>query len=413
MLLDGRGRQFDVIVVDEHTRLGRFDSMTAGELFNPLRRAGVTIDIVKDGPVDWESLGGRIIDQIKRETASEEQDTKSRNVINGMLKAAAEGRSLGGKVHYGYRAVVVGTETVKGIVRAKKEIEQDEHQAEVVRFIYERLAQGATLGVLSNELFERGVASPRGSARWSRNGIRKLVTNTYYKGDNPWARQRHGKRYLATKGGAEKRTRQEVRNGLNPEDKWVMRPAKHKAIVSPELWADANQRMRGNQKLTMPIRGGGGFIFSKLLVCGHCGYSMLGRTERGRRAYCCGGFAAYGKDYCHCHKTDEATLLLKVAAALRAYYLNPKKLAKVRDLWRKKAEALCSPRSLAKMEKEIETLRRKVEAGQFRLLDDVPADLRQDAYAGLRRLKEQLAEAEARLTEAKTSRPDLEIEELI
>lgn len=58
----------------------------------------------------------------------------------------------------------------------------DEPNASIVRRMFEMRAAGASLGAISDWLYQQGVPSPRGKERWSREAIKKLLQNEKYIG---------------------------------------------------------------------------------------------------------------------------------------------------------------------------------------------------------------------------------------
>lgn len=57
-----------------------------------------------------------------------------------------------------------------------------EEQAEVVRTIYEMSASGASLARISAHLEDMGIPSPRGKSVWSKETLRKILSNEKYTG---------------------------------------------------------------------------------------------------------------------------------------------------------------------------------------------------------------------------------------
>lgn len=57
-----------------------------------------------------------------------------------------------------------------------------EEQAETVRLIYEMSASGASLARISAHLEDMGIPSPRGKSVWSKETLRKILSNEKYKG---------------------------------------------------------------------------------------------------------------------------------------------------------------------------------------------------------------------------------------
>ena len=59
----------------------------------------------------------------------------------------------------------------------------DEPNAEIVCRLFEMRAAGASLGTISNWLYEQSIPSPTGRSRWSRETFSKLLKNEKYVGD--------------------------------------------------------------------------------------------------------------------------------------------------------------------------------------------------------------------------------------
>lgn len=55
-------------------------------------------------------------------------------------------------------------------------------EADTVRLIFTRYASGSSLGKIAEELYYRGINSPTGKAKWSRETIHKLLSNEKYVG---------------------------------------------------------------------------------------------------------------------------------------------------------------------------------------------------------------------------------------
>ncbi len=59
----------------------------------------------------------------------------------------------------------------------------NEHEANIVRLIYQMSGEGASLAQISSELFRQGIPSPRGCAVWSRETLRQIMCNEKYTGN--------------------------------------------------------------------------------------------------------------------------------------------------------------------------------------------------------------------------------------
>src|SRR6478735_2220884 len=61
MLADARRADFEAVLCWDQDRFGRFDPLEAGYWVKPLRDAGVYLETVAQGRIDWEDFAGRIV----------------------------------------------------------------------------------------------------------------------------------------------------------------------------------------------------------------------------------------------------------------------------------------------------------------------------------------------------------------
>src|SRR5215467_14190034 len=96
LLRDAQAGKFNVLVVDEPSRLSRQNLIDLVEkVIAPLRRAGVRIDTVSKGELDYESLPGIIMMAVHAHKASEETNDLSRRTLGGIVKRAQAGMWFG------------------------------------------------------------------------------------------------------------------------------------------------------------------------------------------------------------------------------------------------------------------------------------------------------------------------------
>jgi DNA invertase Pin-like site-specific DNA recombinase len=322
MLRDAQAGHFDVILCDDKDRFGRFDSIDSGEVVAPLRRKGVRLFTVAQGLIDWESFSGRITDAVLQEAKRLEQEAISRRVLSQQLLKARQGGDTGSRPLYGYRRV---PDPERG-----SRLVPDGRRADVVRLIFRLYDQGHTLAAVVAELYARGVSSPRGKGRWTRSVVQRVLSNRRYVGDWTWGVHASGKCHRYGKGGLRPKRRGATTQEVNAPDEWVVCQDSHEPLVDRETFQRVQARLRENRDLKTPHRGGGDFVLSRLLVCGHCGSALVGQT-RGRRSYVCCGYLNYGKDYCKRHNIHEDVLLRAILAKLQAAFLDPENLQRLRQ----------------------------------------------------------------------------------
>src|SRR5262245_26313645 len=103
MLKDAQRGLFELILCDDKDRFGRFDSIDAGFYIKPLRDAGIGLETVAQGRMDWGTFHGRVIDLILQESRKQEQQALSRRVLTGLVNLVKQGSWAGGPASDGYR----------------------------------------------------------------------------------------------------------------------------------------------------------------------------------------------------------------------------------------------------------------------------------------------------------------------
>ena len=101
------GRDFDVILCWNQDRFGRFDSLESGFWIHPLVKAGVRLETVTEGPIDWHGFTGRIINAIKSESNHDFLVKLSQGVIRGQVSTALSGWLTGQRAPYAYDRMLV------------------------------------------------------------------------------------------------------------------------------------------------------------------------------------------------------------------------------------------------------------------------------------------------------------------
>src|SRR5262249_1608638 len=95
----------EVVLCWDQDRFGRFDPLEAGYWIKPLRDAGVRLETVAQGKIDWEDFAGRIIYAVQQEGKHAYLRDLSRNVTRSMAAKARACGWNGGKAPYGYNPV--------------------------------------------------------------------------------------------------------------------------------------------------------------------------------------------------------------------------------------------------------------------------------------------------------------------
>jgi hypothetical protein len=359
---------------------------------------------VAQGKVDWNSFAGRITDAILQEAKNLEQGAISRRILSGQLLKAEKGIDTGGRPLYGYARVPDPERGAKLVPDGRK--------AEVVQLIFRMYDQGHTLFAIRDELYRRGVPSPRGKAQWTRSVIQRVLTNRRYVGDWTWGVQPQGKRHRCDRGahgGLRETTRGEPVSARRSGDPWQVIPDSHEPLVDRETFQRVQARLANNRENLPRHRNGGTFALSKLLVCGHCGSFLVGVTEYGKRRYVCRGYLAHGKSYCRKNWVPEKGITRAIVRKLQAAFLDPGHLQELRERVAEIEAAQRSESNLGALRRQVTDLEAQIRQGNERLLI-LPEDRLPGATAALRAWEADLAKARAELQRVETASPVRDLE---
>jgi len=254
LIADAQGGEFKAVLCWDQSRFSRFDPMEANYYWHILRTEGVFIETVKEGRLDFETLGGWLSASVHQHGKAEYVKSLAADIVRGKRKKVLDGKWLF-TTPYGYRS-----ENGKLTLGDAAEIE-------VVRRIFQMRAAGTGRRAICITLNSEGIASPRGMA-WTPKQISKMLTRQTYighmvAGENPTGKLSH--------------IVDEVRVFENT----------HPAIIDRDLW-DKVQAVNGRKRTRHHSRGHVGSHLSGLLKCGCCHSTMISDSSRSR--YICGSY---------------------------------------------------------------------------------------------------------------------------
>jgi DNA invertase Pin-like site-specific DNA recombinase len=398
MIADAKAKKFQRIVCYDLSRFGRFDSIEAGQYIQPLRDAGVTLETLDDGLVDWTESGGRIVSMVKHEGRHDFLiDTSKATLTGQQRKAAANAGFHGAPTSYGFNR----NTTLTGRSRLSV-LEHDPETASVVaRIFHEYNSASGSLKGVARILNDDKVPSPRGAGHWRSNTILRILTNPAYVGDSVWGKTNQGKHHERSQGGVVRRKS----FGTVPAEAIVNRDT-HTPIVSRETFA-ATQRLLGLRR--KETRSSGAIRpLSGLVVCGACGARL--HNDGPTYLRCPGSSPDLGKSRtCSGARVPTAPLLKAVVAALKAKLLEPKRLEALEAAVRREATKRAGGAAPARR-RDLEAQRRKLQqeiaAGVDRLTQ-VPASIVADLQKALDRKAKEREDLDAEIAAIPTAPLDL------
>lgn len=169
-LLDScRNGEIDMVLVKSVSRFGR-DSLEMFKILREFQDLDVDVFFEEEG-VHSRDRYLRYYLTVYCAFAQAQSENASRNIRWGIEHSFKDGTSGYAEfVCFGYKRDKDG------------ELCPDEPNASIVRRMFEMRAAGASLGAISDWLYQQGVPSPRGKERWSRETIKKLLQNEKYIG---------------------------------------------------------------------------------------------------------------------------------------------------------------------------------------------------------------------------------------
>jgi site-specific DNA recombinase len=250
LLEDARAGKFDTVLVYKLDRLGR-TLLVIVEAHDKLAEVGVTLRSPHEA-IDTSTPHGRFAFQTLASVAELERESIRTRTRDGLHRAFRAGKYMG-VVPYGY------------VANKDARLEVEREEAEVVRKIFEQIADGASLYSVAKDLNEGHTPPPgkrygsskrRGQNRWALTTVHNIVHQRAYSGVHE-----------VTLGGSER----------------VERPVP--AIIDPLLQEQAKAALAEGKRRTYQREGNRKYLLSGLVRCAICDYGCSGHasTAKGKR----------------------------------------------------------------------------------------------------------------------------------
>lgn len=257
LLRDVEDRKYTGILCTDIDRLGRGNMKEQGLILETLKDSGTAI-ITPDKIYDLNDELDETQSEFKTFMARQELKIIKKRLSRGIRHTLERGGYVS-NVPFGY-------------VRAYKDklptLAPHPQEAKIVRLIFSLYINGDGCETISNKLAAMGVKPHRGN-KFSRNSIRKILTNPVYIGKIVWGRKKHVR---------PKKLGEKQRVIYLPQSEWLIFDGLHPAIVDEETFFKAKSMLekrshppyRKRGQLTNPLAG--------ILVCRKCGRTMTRRS---------------------------------------------------------------------------------------------------------------------------------------
>ncbi|HHA9954230.1 TPA: recombinase family protein [Staphylococcus aureus] len=276
MLNDAKNGKLDCVMVYKTNRLARntSDLLTIVE---ELHRQNVEFFSLSER-MEVKNSTGKLMLQILASFSEFERNTILENIYTGQHQRALEGYYQG-NLPLGYN----------NIPDNKKELMINQHEANIVKYIFESYAKGHGYRKIANALNHKGYVTKKGNP-FSISAVTYILSNPFYIGKIQFAKYKDWN---------DKR-----RKGLN--DKPVIAEGKHAPIIGKDLW-DKVQARKKQVSEKPQVHGKGTNLLTGIIHCPQCGAPMAASnttntlkdgTKKRIRYYSCSNFRNKGSKVC-------------------------------------------------------------------------------------------------------------------
>ncbi|AWI43320.1 recombinase RecB [Staphylococcus nepalensis] len=276
MLQDAKNGKLDCVIVYKINRLARNTSNLL-TIVEELHRQNVEFFSLSER-MEVKNSTGKLLLNILASFSEFERNTILDNIYTGQHQRALEGYYQG-NLPLGYN----------NIPDNKKELIINQHEANIVKYIFESYAKGHGYRKIANALNHKGYVTKKGNP-FSISAVTYILSNPFYIGKIQFAKYKDWN---------DKR-----RKGLN--DKPVIAEGKHTPIISQSLW-DKVQARKKQVSEKPQVHGKGTNILTGLISCPQCSAPMSASnttntlkngTKKRIRYYSCSNFRNKGSKVC-------------------------------------------------------------------------------------------------------------------
>lgn len=319
LMQDAMRGEWNVLIIEALDRFSR-NLVDQERMVRRLEHRGVRIVGIADG-YDSRLEGREFFRQVRGSFNEQQLRDIGKKTHRGLVGQVARGFHAGG-LSYGYRSTVAGLDAKGEPIGHRLEI--DEPAAEVVRWIFERYADGWSCQKITHDLNRRGVPAPRGKT-WAVSALygsplkgSGVLNNLLYIGEYVWNRSRWVK---------DPDTGKRVRLD-RPAEEWKRSMRPELAILSRDAWKAVRARM-DKPRLSGGSRGRGQrprTLFGGLVVCGGCGGAVVAINAL---VYGCAARKDRGETVCTGVMVPRRQLDARLLSMLRDDLLSPAAVATV------------------------------------------------------------------------------------
>ncbi len=271
-----QGRWTGVLVM-EVERLARGDTSDQGTVAKTFKYSSTKI-ITPSKTYDPDNEFDEEYFEFSLFMSRREYKTINRRIQRGRIASVKEGKFISSVAPYGYNKVKIRGD--KGYT-----LEQDPHQAAIVRMIYEWYVKGdlqedgsfTKLGAtrIADKLNANGIKTGTESL-WTKPSITDILKNPVYTGKIRWSYKKEKKNYES---GQLRKTRTKT------SGEYILVDGLHEAIIDQVTFDMAQQLMMNRGHIPIPENGVMKNPLAGLIYCGKCGRLMTRLAKNKKTPY--------------------------------------------------------------------------------------------------------------------------------
>lgn len=252
MMRDAESEIFQCVVVHKLDRFSR-DRFDSAYYKRHLKRHGIklfsVLEHLDDSP---ESI---ILESVLEGMAEYYSKNLAREVMKGLKENAMQCKHTGGLPPLGYD------------LTPEKTYKINETEAQAVKMIYTMYLNGEGYSKIIDALAEQGIKTKRGKA-FGKNSLYSILSNEKYTGTYIYGRA------------LRVRNNGKVRDVIRSDDDIIKIPGGMPEIVPRETWEQVREKMEIGKRRAGQNRAKRVYLLSGKIICGKCGYAMVGKTGR-------------------------------------------------------------------------------------------------------------------------------------
>ncbi len=278
LVADSKDGSFNFVIVHKLDRFSR-NRYDSAYYKRELKKNGVTLISVLEHMDD--SPESVILESVLEGMSEYYSKNLAREVMKGMKESALQCKALGGRPPFGYQ-----------VNKQTRLFEINEEEADGVRLIFDRVANGVGYSEVLTELNNLGYRTRLGNP-FGKNSLNEILRNERYKGI-----------YIFNRAASHNTSNKRNNHASKSLDEMIRIPGGMPAIISEEAFDRVQAILSGRRQRSSSAKAKEPYLLAGKIVCGECGTAYVGTRRHGGRnkslqiTYTCCKKHNHGSEHC-------------------------------------------------------------------------------------------------------------------